>query len=323
MNIPFKKTVLSIFVSLVASTQSFAQTEIEMNIEQPVANQINSGVSLIRGWAVHPTQPIISIESQIDDHSVATIPYGDKRGIVGQWYDGWVNSYESGFSTSVYWGNYSDGPHTLSVQACTSTECRTETIGFITAGYNFKNEWNDVPIIGEAVADGSRVHINNVQTPNGDYNIVLNWQFAANNWVIETITPIEDVAPPVQPGVDVEFMTLINDLRTSLGLQPVQWNNELALASQLHSQDMFDNDYFSHTGLDGSQFWERAYDAGFTGSPLGENIAWGSSTSTGTYDQWFNSPGHYANMTNSSATLMGLGKSEGGSRIYWTLIMGR
>ena len=44
-----------------------------------------------------------------------------------------------------------------------------------------------------------------------------------------------------------------------------------------HAQDMLDNDYFSHTGLDGSTPTSRAAALGYW-SGVGENIAWNGST---------------------------------------------
>ena len=46
-------------------------------------------------------------------------------------------------------------------------------------------------------------------------------------------------------------------------------------AAARHSADMATNNFFSHTGSDGSTVAERSADAGFDTFPLGENIAAG------------------------------------------------
>ena len=46
-------------------------------------------------------------------------------------------------------------------------------------------------------------------------------------------------------------------------------------AALAHSEDMADNNYFGHTGSDGSTLGDRANAAGFTTFPIGENVAAG------------------------------------------------
>jgi hypothetical protein len=60
--------------------------------------------------------------------------------------------------------------------------------------------------------------------------------------------------------------------------QPLAPHQALIDAAGLHSQDMLDNDYFSHTNLSGQQPWDRATAAGYPPAAIAENIAWGGST---------------------------------------------
>jgi uncharacterized protein YkwD len=103
---------------------------------------------------------------------------------------------------------------------------------------------------------------------------------------------------------------LINDLRSSLSLSPLSANSLLGNAARDHSQDMACNDYFSHTGLDGSSASSRVAAAGYSYSWVGENIYAGSGsygTPQQAYDTWLNSPAHYDNMTNPNYTEIGIG----------------
>jgi hypothetical protein len=123
-----------------------------------------------------------------------------------------------------------------------------------------------------------------------------------------------------------EMLRLVNALRSQNGLPALRLNTNLNKAAFDHSKDMADNNYFSHEGLNGSSFSQRARNAGYTGSPLGENIAAGSATAQGTFDQWKNSPDHRSNMLNRNANEMGIGHGiKAGSRFthYWTQIVGR
>lgn len=99
------------------------------------------------------------------------------------------------------------------------------------------------------------------------------------------------------------------------------WDDVLAKAALDHSNDMQLNDYFSHTGLDGSTFSERTISAGFDGSPLGENIANGYSSEEAVVQAWMESAGHCLNIMNGNATHIGVAKSNNGN--YWTMILGR
>ena len=87
-------------------------------------------------------------------------------------------------------------------------------------------------------------------------------------------------------------------------------------AARLHAQDMADNNYFSHTGLNGSSFMDRILAAGFTGTcPCGENIAAGNSDASSTMTQWINSPGHCENMMG-DYTKIGVGYAYNANSTY-------
>jgi len=93
---------------------------------------------------------------------------------------------------------------------------------------------------------------------------------------------------------------------------PLEGVPSLHQAAQVHADDMAVNDFFDHVGSDGSSFAQRAQRAGFTGQPIGENIAGGSPTAQGAIDQWLGSDGHCANMMNPFATQIGIGFAPGG-----------
>ncbi|KAA1247196.1 CAP domain-containing protein [Aquimarina sp. RZ0] len=124
----------------------------------------------------------------------------------------------------------------------------------------------------------------------------------------------------------IEMLRLVNERRAQEGAQPLRLNTNLNKAAFNHSKDMGDNNYFSHTGLNGSNFSERAIAEGYTGFPQGENIAAGGATVEATFQQWVNSPGHLSNMLNKGHNEMGIGHAAvNGSRYthYWTQIFGK
>jgi len=100
---------------------------------------------------------------------------------------------------------------------------------------------------------------------------------------------------------------------------PLKFECRLWKASQLHSQDMADQSYFSHTSSDGRSPWARASAQGINANA--ENIAAGSSTAEAVLEQWKRSDGHCKNMLNPTMKLfaVGYGYSEGSPyRHYWT-----
>lgn len=91
----------------------------------------------------------------------------------------------------------------------------------------------------------------------------------------------------------------------------------LHIAAQAHADDMAANNFFSHTGSDGSNFGLRISRTEFSGQPIGENIAAGNRTAEATTQQWLDSDGHCANIMNPNATKLGVGFALGGQ--YGTL----
>ncbi|MEM7278663.1 MAG: major capsid protein [Pseudomonadota bacterium] len=147
----------------------------------------------------------------------------------------------------------------------------------------------------------------------------------------------EDFVPTTKvylPLISTKFTTsiedavldLVNQRRAEAGCGPVKPERSLHEAAYLHSKDMADNRYFSHTGLDGSRFWQRAERAGYEGFAAGENIAAGQRTPESVMTAWMNSTGHRNNILNCRHTHLGMGHYYGsGSRYghYWTQVFGR
>ncbi len=127
-----------------------------------------------------------------------------------------------------------------------------------------------------------------------------------------------------QGNIQKEFLTLVNAERISLGKAPLVANSQLENAAYLHSKDMGDNDYFSHTSLDGRTFSQRITAAGYNYVSAAENIAMagGSPSASTVYDMWKNSSGHYKNMIGDYAEA-GLGVYSVNGKTYYTLDLGK
>jgi uncharacterized protein YkwD len=119
-------------------------------------------------------------------------------------------------------------------------------------------------------------------------------------------------APAATGGFAQQVLALANTARKDNGCNtPLKLNTKLNTAAQRHSDDMVAKNFFSHTGSDGSDPFERMTDAGYRFSGAAENIAAGGTTAAGAMDQWMNSPGHKANILNCGLVDLGVGFTKG------------
>ncbi len=103
-------------------------------------------------------------------------------------------------------------------------------------------------------------------------------------------------------------------------------NAKLTSSAYGHSRDMADNDYFSHTSLDGRTMRDRVNATGYAWSTIGENIAAGYGSVQSVVDGWMGSEGHCANLMNPGFTEFGLACARNDAstyRSYWTQNLGR
>src|SRR5258708_1337848 len=103
------------------------------------------------------------------------------------------------------------------------------------------------------------------------------------------------------------MLQLVNDQRTkgcncgSVYYPPtttVDWNDQLENAAQAHATDMDQNNYFSHTSLDGSSAGDRIRKAGYNWMAYGENIAKGYTSEQAVMAAWVASEEHCVNIMN-------------------------
>jgi len=103
----------------------------------------------------------------------------------------------------------------------------------------------------------------------------------------------------VSASVESDFLNLVNQERKDSGKNPLIMNEDLTEVAYLHSKDMTENNYFSHTSLNGTTFGQRIKDTGYLNYySLGKNIAYhyGSPDASKVFQMWKNNPGHYSNM---------------------------
>ena len=108
-----------------------------------------------------------------------------------------------------------------------------------------------------------------------------------------------------------KIISLTNDLRKSLSLPALTENQKLDQAAAAKAQDMLLNQYFAHispTGIGLDHFLSQVK---YKYAVAGENLAIGFATPEEVVAAWTASPTHYANMTDSDFTQIGVGMTEG------------
>ena len=109
-----------------------------------------------------------------------------------------------------------------------------------------------------------------------------------------------------QGNVVNELLALVNDTRADNGVPPLTLSCPLNQAAQVHLEDMIENDFFSHTGSDGSSAQDRILAAGYGSGFFGENIAGGYRSAQSVFNGWMSSSGHRENILRSGFDHMGL-----------------
>ena len=138
---------------------------------------------------------------------------------------------------------------------------------------------------------------------------------------------------PINDAVsEKELLELINKERITKKMAVLKLDTNLVRAARYHANDMAHENYFDHDSynrvngqlvkvvstFDRIQLFYNAF-------ANTENIAAGNATAEATYEQWYNSPGHYANMFNSSAKSVGIAMAYDPSSsygYYWVFCTG-
>jgi uncharacterized protein YkwD len=128
--------------------------------------------------------------------------------------------------------------------------------------------------------------------------------------------------------VRAEVVTRIDDERRRAGRQPLTVDSRLEAAAQRHADDMLARSYFAHRDPDGKTIRERAREAGFDWSAIGENIAEGQQSVKEVVESWMRSAGHRENILDRRYTRTGVGLALGRDpktgeyRILWVQTFG-
>lgn len=138
-----------------------------------------------------------------------------------------------------------------------------------------------------------------------NYNLIYPGQTINIPSVSSTVTAYE-----------AEVVRLVNEIRRQNGLKPLTQDWQLSRVARYKSEDMRKLSYFSHTSPTYGSPFDMMRSFGISYRTAGENIAKGYKTPEAVVNGWMNSPGHRANILNSTYTHIGVGYVASGN--YWT-----
>lgn len=117
-------------------------------------------------------------------------------------------------------------------------------------------------------------------------------------------------------GTERLFWYVTNACRAINNLNSVVYSDTAASVARFHSADMADNDYTSHTGLNGSTPGTRLTAGGVYWMSCGENIVAGYFNVFDCMNGWYNSAGHRENLLGKDFVYLGVGMAYNASSTY-------
>ena len=122
------------------------------------------------------------------------------------------------------------------------------------------------------------------------------------------LTLMVALAPAAAQAGAMERVALaaINAARTKAGCPALVLNDKLQKAAADHARAMSAQNFFSHTGQDGSKLKDRIERSGYAWRALAENIAAGQSSAAEVVASWLASAGHQKNILNCAFVETGL-----------------
>ena len=125
-----------------------------------------------------------------------------------------------------------------------------------------------------------------------------------------------------QGSPTTDILQLVNQVRAEYGLPSLSYNAALATAAQNHANFIALNSVYSHIGVNGSTWQDRAAAAGYPGY-AGENLVGGTRlTPQQGVTWWRNSAVHFSNMLNPRWTEAGIGFAVGSGQNFYVMVFG-
>ena len=147
-----------------------------------------------------------------------------------------------------------------------------------------------------------------------------------------------DQPAPGAANRELQMLELVNELRErGAGCDPTSENSghklprltklelssDLSCAARRNSHEMARTGVFAHRDVTGAGPHARSAQAGFKGSIVLENLAWGQPEPQAALTAWLASPGHCHALFSSAVQQAGVGLALGAAqKPFWTLLLG-
>lgn len=118
-------------------------------------------------------------------------------------------------------------------------------------------------------------------------------------------------------AAEKQVWEMTNAYRNYMGMSLLQWEDNAAAAAKKHSQDMAENNYFSHYSQDKTAPGKRLQNQGISWNGYAENICAGSQDAISMVIGWIGSSGHRKNIL-SNMKYIGVGAAYSTSSDYGT-----
>lgn len=133
--------------------------------------------------------------------------------------------------------------------------------------------------------------------------------------------PLPNAQNSVTAQMEAAVHQGINTVRQKNKLQPLKTNERLAQVARNYSRQMARDNFFSHTGSDGSTLSQRVSAGGIFYWAVGENLFKSRNAPQPVpfaIEGWMNSPGHRQNILHPVFTETGIGVWREGNAYYIT-----
>ena len=111
----------------------------------------------------------------------------------------------------------------------------------------------------------------------------------------------------IREGFEYQLFDLVNATRVRFHLHPLKWDENVRNTARKHSKDMAENNYFSHTNLEGQSPFERMREDRIFFTFAGENLAYGQFNSIFAHEGLMNSESHRENILRPEFEYVGIG----------------
>lgn len=119
------------------------------------------------------------------------------------------------------------------------------------------------------------------------------------SWVKALLLALVVALPsPVAAESTQAVLAGVNDARVKAGCAPLKVNPKLMAAAKAHARAMAEQNFFGHTGKDGSKSGNRIKRQGYSYRAAAENIAAGQKSASQVLGNWLKSAGHRRNILN-------------------------